>query len=65
MDSKTLFSLIFLAGGTGKRMQASLPKQYQLLQNKPLALYSFEVFTAMPEMVECVIVCEPAYQSIF
>lgn len=56
---------LFLAGGNGTRMGASIPKQYLLLQDKPLALYSFETFLTLPEMHHCVVVCDPAYQSLF
>jgi 2-C-methyl-D-erythritol 4-phosphate cytidylyltransferase len=56
---------LFLAGGSGTRMGTSIPKQYLLLQGKPLALYSFETFLKLPEMHHCVIVCDPAYQSLF
>lgn len=59
------FCLVFLAGGKGKRMGNSLPKQYLLLQNKPLALYSFETFLKISEISHYVVVCEPAYQNLF
>ncbi len=57
--------VILLAGGTGSRMNASCPKQYLLLKNKPIVLHSLEVFLNMPEINEVVIVCDPAYQSHF
>lgn len=59
------FSVIFLAGGIGSRMGLNRPKQYLLLQDKPLALYSFEVFAALPEVQEIVVVCESDYESLF
>lgn len=62
---KKPFSVILLAGGTGSRMGASIPKQYVLLKEKPIALYSFEVFASMPEVQEIVVVCEPLYQHLF
>src|SRR3989337_1767411 len=40
----TFVSAILLAGGKGKRMQSSTPKQYLPLGGKPLALYSLELF---------------------
>lgn len=58
-------SLIFLAGGMGTRMGASIPKQYLLLREKPLALYSFERFKSSPEITEIVVVCEPEYEKYF
>lgn len=65
MKSPTPFSLVFLAGGTGMRMGTAVPKQYLLLHHKPLALYSFEVFTSMPEVKEVVVVCEKQYAFLF
>src|ERR1700761_6498505 len=59
------FSVVFLAGGRGLRMNQAVPKQYLLLQNKPLALYSFEIFASLPEVQEIIVVCEPEYQTIF
>jgi len=59
------FSLLFLAGGHGLRMGSAVPKQYLLLQDKPIALHSFEIFLQLSEMQEVIVVCEPAYQSIF
>lgn len=35
---------IILAGGQGKRMQADIPKQYLLLQDKPILYYSIKAF---------------------
>lgn len=61
----TPFSVIFLAGGTGSRMKAEIPKQYLLIQNKPLALHSFEVFLLLPEVKEIIVVCEKEYEHLF
>ncbi len=59
------FSIIFLAGGSGQRMGNVIPKQYLLLRNKPIALYSFEVFASLPEVDQLIVVCEPKYQALF
>lgn len=58
-------SVILLAGGKGKRMGASMPKQYLPLLGQPIALYSFFTFSALPEVKEIVVVCDPSYQDIF
>jgi 2-C-methyl-D-erythritol 4-phosphate cytidylyltransferase len=60
-----MITLIFLAGGTGSRMGAPIPKQYLPLKGKPIALYSFETFLQVPEITEIIVVCEPAYQHFF
>lgn len=63
LDKKT--SVILLAGGLGARMQASVPKQFLALNDKPLALHSFEVFLNLPEVDEIVVVCDPEYRNLF
>lgn len=59
------FSVIFLAGGTGMRMKASVPKQYLSVHQKPLSIYSFEVLVSLPDVQDFVIVCDPQFESIF
>ncbi|TYJ30319.1 hypothetical protein E1A91_A06G122800v1 [Gossypium mustelinum] len=58
-------SVILLAGGKGKRMGASMPKQYLPLLGQPIALYSLHTFSRMIEVKEIVVVCDPSYKDIF
>ncbi|XP_004133739.1 2-C-methyl-D-erythritol 4-phosphate cytidylyltransferase, chloroplastic isoform X1 [Cucumis sativus] len=58
-------SVILLAGGKGKRMGASMPKQYLPLLGQPIALYSLYTFSRMIEVKEIIVVCDPSYQDIF
>ncbi|KAL6329258.1 hypothetical protein AAG906_014871 [Vitis piasezkii] len=58
-------SVILLAGGKGKRMGASMPKQYLPLLGQPIALYSFYTFSRMSAVKEIVVVCDPSYKDIF
>ncbi len=44
---------IVLAGGRGSRMQSDIPKQYMLLDGKPLLYYSLQAFEE--SNVECVV----------
>ena len=37
-------SIIITAGGLGKRMQTEIPKQFLLLQEKPVLLHTLERF---------------------
>lgn len=41
---KSKFALILLAGGSGLRMGAELPKQFIEIHNKPLLFYTIEAF---------------------
>ncbi|WZY78633.1 2-C-methyl-D-erythritol 4-phosphate cytidylyltransferase, chloroplastic-like [Brassica napus] len=58
-------SVILLAGGQGKRMKMTIPKQYIPLLGQPIALYSFFTFSHMPEVKEIVVVCDPFFRDIF
>ncbi|MCO5568365.1 hypothetical protein L7F22_022064 [Adiantum nelumboides] len=58
-------SVILLAGGTGKRMGANMPKQYLPLLGQPIALHSFYTFASMEEVKEIVVVCDPTYRDVF
>lgn len=58
-------SVILLAGGVGKRMGASIPKQYLNLRGQPIATYALETFAKMREVGEIVIVCDPSWRDVF
>ncbi|WIA14520.1 hypothetical protein OEZ85_003039 [Tetradesmus obliquus] len=58
-------SVVLLAGGVGKRMGASIPKQYLELKGQAIATYSLLMFGAMREVGEVVIVCDPSWRYIF
>ncbi|CAN6458213.1 unnamed protein product [Victoria cruziana] len=58
-------SVVLLAGGKGKRMGASMPKQYLPLLGRPIALYSLYTFADLPEVKEIIVVCDPSYRDIF
>lgn len=58
-------TLIFLAGGTGQRMNRQIPKQFLPLNGKPIALYSLEVFAQLEEIEEIIVVCPPTYNALF
>lgn len=53
---KTSNSVIIVAGGSGKRMASEIPKQFLLLDNKPILFYSLEAFHAFNPSIHIVLV---------
>ena len=49
--------VILLAGGVGKRMGSSMPKQFLLLDNKPVIVYTLENFEKNESIDAILIVC--------
>ena len=47
---------IILAGGVGSRMGVDRPKQYLMVQNKPIISYCFEIFQKHPQIDAMVVV---------
>lgn len=43
-NQMAIFSVIITAGGMGKRMGSSLPKQFMLVKEKPILMYTIELF---------------------
>lgn len=65
MNKKLNTSAILLAGGLGTRLNASIPKQYLILNEKAIALYSFDLLLKTPEINEIVVVCFPNFNELF
>lgn len=47
---------IIVAGGSGSRMQASLPKQFLLLQGKPVLMHTLQAFYAVSAALHLIVV---------
>lgn len=60
--STNRFSVVLLGGGTGSRMNTDTPKQFLFLGEKPVICHSLDVLLAMPETIEVIVVCDPAYR---
>ena len=56
---------VITAGGVGKRMKASVPKQFLDLDGKPILLRTIELFTTLDFPVEIVLVLPPAHIAIW
>jgi 2-C-methyl-D-erythritol 4-phosphate cytidylyltransferase len=52
---------IIVAGGTGTRMKGEVPKQFMLLNGRPVILYSVEAFVAYDASVQIILVLHPDY----
>ncbi|OJU81702.1 MAG: 2-C-methyl-D-erythritol 4-phosphate cytidylyltransferase [Chlamydia sp. 32-24] len=65
MNNSYSTAVILLAGGIGKRMKTVTPKQFLLIEGKPIARYSFDIFMKLPYVKEIVVVCAPKYRHFF
>lgn len=52
---------IIVAGGSGTRMEAEFPKQFMLLNKKPVLLYSIEAFYSYSNEIRLILVLHPDY----
>lgn len=64
-EFKGKFAVVLPAGGLGKRMGGSVPKQLMLLGGKPVYQYSLETFLAMEEIAEVVMAVPSDWKSHF
>jgi len=55
--------VIIVAGGTGSRMNAQVPKQYMLLQEKPVLMHTMEKFYLSASKPEIVLAIHPEMLS--
>jgi 2-C-methyl-D-erythritol 4-phosphate cytidylyltransferase len=55
--------VIIVAGGSGARMQAIIPKQFLLLNGKPLMMYTIEAFYQSENRPEIIVVLHPNYHT--
>lgn len=54
---------VILAGGTGKRMGSSVPKQFMDLQGRAVIEYSIETFDRHPAIYEVAVVVHPDWRG--
>jgi 2-C-methyl-D-erythritol 4-phosphate cytidylyltransferase len=55
--------VIIVAGGSGNRMSAEVPKQFLLLSGKPLLMHSIEKFHAAFTDITIIIALNPAFKD--
>ena len=61
MDNTKPHFVIIVAGGTGKRMNSSLPKQFIEIHNKPIIFHTIEKFLAADSSIHFVISLHPNF----
>jgi 2-C-methyl-D-erythritol 4-phosphate cytidylyltransferase len=55
---------LIIAGGTGKRTQQEIPKQFLHVENKPLIIYTLEAFEQHPAIDAILVVCLEGWHDI-
>lgn len=55
---------LIIAGGVGSRMHQNIPKQFLNVEDKPVIVYTMEVFQNHPDISEICVVCVDGWQSI-
>ena len=52
---------VIVAGGSGKRMNSALPKQFMMLKDKPVLYYTLQTFLAAYEDLQIILVLPLEY----
>lgn len=55
---------ILTAAGTGSRMGQDIPKQFLSVKNKPIIIWTLEVFQNHPEVDEIVVACLAEWEKV-
>lgn len=55
---------LILAGGSGKRMNQDIPKQFLNVLDKPVVIYAMEAFQKHPDIDSIFVACLDGWQEI-
>ncbi len=55
---------MIIAGGSGNRMHQDIPKQFLTVNEKPVIIYTLEVFQKHPAIDEIVVVCIEGWEKV-
>lgn len=55
---------LLIAGGSGARMQQNIPKQFLIVNERPVIVYTLEAFQNHPEIGEIAVVCIGGWESV-
>ncbi len=56
---------IIVAGGSGRRMKSAIPKQFLLLEGKPLLMHTIERFHSFDSAIEIILVLPSEHHSLW
>jgi len=56
---------IIVAGGSGRRMKSAIPKQFLLLEGKPLLMHTIERFHSFDNDIEIILVLPSEHHSLW
>ncbi len=54
---------LIIAGGVGKRMGMDIPKQFIMVEGKPIIIYTLESFQAHPDIDQILVVCKEGWDE--
>ena len=55
---------LILAGGTDSRFKMNIPKQFVNVNNRPVIVYTLEIFQRHPEIDEIIVTCLDGWQEM-
>jgi 2-C-methyl-D-erythritol 4-phosphate cytidylyltransferase len=56
---------IIVAGGTGRRMKSAIPKQFLLLEDKPLLMHTIERFYSFDSTIDIILVLPAGHHQLW
>ena len=56
---------IIVAGGSGRRMKSAIPKQFLLLEGKPLLMHTIQRFHSFDRDIEIILVLPSEHHSLW
>lgn len=58
-----MITAIIIAGGVGKRMGQDIPKQFIIVDGKPIIIYTLESFQNHPQIDQILVVCKSSWED--
>lgn len=59
-----MITALILAGGTDARFKMSIPKQFVNVNNRPIIVYTLEIFQKHPDIDEIIVTCLDGWQEM-